>query len=167
MCSSDLLGLHDIDVGKVYEWAVETLSTLRVEVRSDGTGPLNRVGMFLNEHTNNMLIINSFVDRRSGLIEAPVREPRGELMIRFEPDTKLLFITAKSLRDWCSDNQISYKMLCEELRKLKVMKSLVKKSMSKGSDINTPSVVALMLDTTSASELDPEVEAKAPHENND
>jgi len=161
------LGLHDIDVGAVYKWAAETLSTMRIEVRSDGTGPLNRVGMFLNEHNNNMLIINSFVDRRSGLIEAPVREPRGELMIRFEPDTKLLFITAKSLRDWCSDNQISYKMLCEELKKLKVMKGLIKKSMSKGSDINTPSVVALMIDTSLATELDPEVEAKAPHENND
>lgn len=162
------LGLHDIDVGKVYEWAVKTMGHLRVEVRSDGTGPLNRVGMFLNQHNNNMLIVNSFVDRRNGLVEAPVREPRGELMIRYEPDTKLLFIAAKALRDWCSDTQISYKMLSDELKKMGVMKGLLKKSMSKGSDISTPSVVALMLDCSVATELDPEVEIETQKdENND
>lgn len=160
------LGLHDIDVGKVYEWAAATLSSMRLEVRSDGAGPLNRVGSFLNEHNNNMLIVNSFVDRRAGLVEAPVREPRGELMIRFEPDTKLLFISAKSLRDWCSDNQISYKMLCAELKKMGVMKALTKKSLSKGSDITTPSVTALMLDCSLAAELDPEAD-QGKDENND
>lgn len=160
------LGLHDIDTGKVYEWAAQELSRMRLEVRSDGSSPLNRVGSFLNEHNNNMLIVNSFVDRRAGLMEAPVREPRGELMIRFEPDTKLLYIAAKNLRDWCSDNQISYKMMCAELKKMGVLKALTKKSLSKGSDITTPSVTALMLDCTLAAELDPEAD-QVKDENND
>jgi len=160
------LGLHDIDVGAVYKWAVETLGSMRVEVRSDSTTPLNRIGMFLNENNNNMLIVNSFVDRRAGLAEAPVREPRGELMTRYEPDTKLLYIAAKPLRDWCSDNQISYKILCEDLKKMKVVKGILKKSLSKGSDITTPSVAALMIDCTLAVELDPEADT-TPHGNND
>jgi len=159
------LGLHDIDVGGIYKWAAETLGALRTEVRSDGTGPLNRVGMFLNEHNNNMLIVNSTVDKRSGLIAAPIREPRGELMIRYEPDTKLLYIAAKALRDWCSDNQVSYKMLCDELKNMRVLKGLPKKSMSKGSDITTPSVVALMIDCSLATELDPEADAALVHAN--
>jgi hypothetical protein len=150
------LGLHDIDMGAVYRWAVATLGSLQHEVRADGTGPLNRIGMFLNQHHNNMLIVNSFADRRTGLMETPVREPRGELMIRYEPDTKLLFISAKALRDWCADSQVSYKMLCDELKKMKVLKGLPKKSMSKGSDISSPSVVALMIDCGLATELDPE-----------
>lgn len=161
------LHLHDIDVGAIYKWAVETLSNLRVEVRSDGTGPINRIGMFLNEHNNNMLIVNSSVDRRSGLTEAPIREPRGELMTRYEPDMKMLYIAVKPLRDWCSENQISYKMLCEELKRMKVVKGLIKKSMSKGSDISTPSVVALMVDCTVATELDPDAEVFMTNENND
>ena len=159
------LGLHDIDVGAIYKWAAETLGALRTEVRSDGTGPLNRIGMFLNEHNNNMLIVNSTVDKRSGLTQAPIREPRGELMIRYEPDTKLLYIAAKALRDWCSDSQVSYKMLCDDLRKLNVLKGLPKKSMSKGSDITTPAVVALMIDCSLATELDPEVDATVEHAN--
>lgn len=159
------LGLHDIDVSAIYKWAVETLGNLRVEVRSDGTSPINRIGMFLNEHNNNMLIVNSFVDKRTGLTEAPIREPRGELMTRYEPDTKLLYITVKPLRDWCSDNQISYKMLVDELKRMKVIKGIAKKSMSKGSDITTPSVVALMIDCAVAGDLDPEVESLTENEN--
>jgi hypothetical protein len=152
------LGLHDIDVAAVYKWAVETLSTMRIEVRADGMTPLSRIGMFLNEKNSNMLIIKSTADKRSGLFEAPIREPRGELMTRYEPDTKLLFISTKALREWCSDNQISYKMICADLQKAKVIKGIVKKSMSKGSDMNTPSVFALMFDCTVATDLDPEVE---------
>lgn len=150
------LGLHDIDVAAVYKWAVATLSTMRIEVRSDGATPLSRIGMFLNEKNNNMLIVNSTVDKRSGLTAAPIREPRGELMTRYEPDTKMLFISTKALREWCSKNQISYKMLCAELEKTAVTKGVVKKSMSKGSDIATPSVFALMVDVTITTELDPE-----------
>jgi hypothetical protein len=158
------LGLHDIDVAKVYEWAVETMSNMRVEVRSDSMTPLSRIGMFLNEKNNNMLIVNSNIDKRSGLTEAPIREPRGELMTRYEPDKKLLFISSKALREWCSENQISYKMLCSELQKEKITTGIIKKSLSKGSDITTPSVFALVIDCTVATELDPEAETPT-HDN--
>ena len=152
------LGLHDIDVALVYKWAVERLGNLRLDVRADNTGPLSRIGMFLNEKTNNMLIVNSNVDKRTGLTEAPIREPRGELLIRYEPDQKMLFIAARGLREWCSINQISYKALTFDLKTMKVMKGLVKKSLSKGSDITTPSVLAMMIDCSVAKELDPEAE---------
>ena len=105
-----------------------------------------------------MLIVKSTVDKRSGLFESPIREPRGELMTRYEPDTKLLFISTKALREWCSENQISYKMVCADLQKAKIIKGIIKKSMSKGSDMTTPSVFALMIDCAVATDLDPEVE---------
>jgi hypothetical protein len=159
------LGLHDIDMSAVYKWAVETMSRMRVEVRSDGMTPLSRIGMFLNEKNNNMLIINSTVDKRSGLLEAPIREPRGELMTRFEPDKKLLYISTKALREWCSENQISYKMLCEDLQKNKITTGVLKKSLSKGSDITTPSVFALVIDCSVATDLDLEVDT-ANHDDN-
>lgn len=161
------LGLHDINVGDVYKWAVNTLGNLRIEVRSDGTSALSRIGAFLNEKTNNMLIVNSSVDKRSGLTEAPIREPRGELMIRYEPDTKLLFISVKQLRDWCSENQISFKSLYEELRSQKITTGQVKKSMSKGSDITSPSVTAVVLDCSIAIELDVETRLSIRNEDRD
>lgn len=139
---------------------------MRLEVRSDGMAPLSRIGQFLNEKNNNMLIVKSTSDKRSGLLEVPVREPRGELMTRYEPDTKMLYISAKALREWCSANQISYKMLCADLQKDNITKGVVKKSMSKGSDMNTPSVFALMIDCAVATDLDPEVETTKHDDNN-
>jgi hypothetical protein len=86
-------------------------------------------------------------------------------MTRYEPDTKMLFISAKALREWCSENQISYKMMCAELQKAKIIKGVVKKSMSKGSDMTTPSVFALMIDCAVATDLDPEVEVTTNDDN--
>ena len=163
------LGLHEISVDEVYRWAAVTLGRLRLEVRADNTSPISRIGMFLNEFNNSMLVVNSFVDKRNGtaLMEAPIREPRGaQLISRYEPDTKLLYISVKPLRDWCSENQVSYKMLLDDLKKSKVVKGVVKKSMSKGSDISTPPVAALLIDCAVATELDPEVDIPATDGNN-
>ena len=49
-------------------------------------------------------------------------------------------------------------MVCADLQKAKIIKGIVKKSMSKGSDMTTPSVFALMIDCAVATDLDPEVE---------
>ena len=129
---------------------------MRVEVRPGVSGPLAHLGLFLNAHNNNMLVVNSTVDKRSGLTEAPIREPRGELITRYEPDTKLLFITIKLLRDWCSENQVSYKSLVDELQRMGACVGVLKKAMSRGSSMSTPSVSALVIDCTKATALDPE-----------
>jgi hypothetical protein len=85
-----------------------------------------------------------------------VREPRGELITRYEPDTKLLFITTKTLREWCSENQISYKALVDDLHKMGACHGSIKKAMSRGSDMSTPPVNALVIDCAKATALDPE-----------
>ena len=114
-----------------------------------------------------MLIVNSTVDKRSGLMEVPVREPRGELITRFEPDTKQLFITIKILREWCSENQISYKGLVEDLHRMGACLGTLKKAMSRGSDMSTPAVSALVVDCTKATALDPEDTTPLPSPSDD
>lgn len=149
------LGLHDIEVSDVYAWAVKFLRGLKDDIRPENTqNPLGQLGLFLNATNSNWLVVNSTADRRSGTFEIPVREPRGELINRLEPDTMKLYITAKKLREWCNDNQISYKALEKNLIKTGVSIGLVKKSMSKGSDIATPAVAALVIDCAKATELD-------------
>jgi hypothetical protein len=161
------IGLLNIPVEPVYRWAVQTISTLRKEIRPGLGNPLVHLGLFLNMHNNNMLIVKSTVDKRMGITEAPIREPRGELITRYEPDTKKLFISIKQLRDWCADNQISYKALVDELTKMEACVGSIKKAMSRGSDISTPSVNALVIDCTKATALDPEEEDKNPSEPSD
>jgi hypothetical protein len=156
------LGLHNIDVAAVYTWAVQELGKMRVEVRPGVVGPLAHLGLFLNAHNNNMLIVNSTVDKRSGLNAVPVREPRGELITRYEPDTKLLFVTTKVLREWCSETQVSYKALVDDLHRLGACQGSIKKAMSRGSDMSTPPVNALVIDCNKATTLDPEDKTPLP-----
>ena len=153
---SKRLGLHNIDVQQVYNWASGELGRMRVEVRPGRSGPLNSIGLFLNKHHSNMLIVSSLVDKRSGLTEAPIQEPRGPLITRFEPDTKLLYITCKDLREWCSENQVSYKSLLADLETAGVSRGVVKKSLSRGANIATPSVSALVIDNEKAGLMEPE-----------
>jgi hypothetical protein len=140
----------------VYNWAVKTIGSMRVEVRPGVAGPLAQLGLFLNAHNNNMLIVKSTSDKRSGMFEVPVREPRGELITRFEPDTKHLFISIKALREWCSENQVSYKALTDELQVIGAGLGVMKKCLSRGSDMTTPAVSALVVDCAKATVLDPE-----------
>lgn len=161
------LGLHNIDVAAVYSWAVAELGRMRVDVRPGVVGPLAHLGLFLNLHNNNMLIVSSTVDKRSGLTSAPIREPRGELITRYEPDTKLLFITTKALREWCSESQVSYKALVDDLYKMGACQGSIKKAMSRGSDMSTPPVNALVVDCNKATQLDPEDTAPLPAPSND
>ena len=161
------LGLHNIAVENIYAWAVQTIGRMRVEVRPGISGPLAHMGLFLNEHNNNMLVINSTVDKRSGLTEAPIREPRGELITRYEPDTKHLFVTVKLLREWCSENQVSYKGLVDDLYKMGACIGTLKKAMSRGSAMSTPPVSALVIDCAKATALDPEDTTPVPAPSDD
>jgi hypothetical protein len=107
------------------------------------------------------------VDKRSGLTEAPIREPRGELITRYEPDTKHLFVTVKLLREWCSENQVSYKGLVDDLYKMGACVGTLKKAMSRGSAMSTPPVSALVIDCAKATALDPEDSTPAPAPSDD
>jgi hypothetical protein len=154
---AERLALHNIDTGRVYRWAVKQLMWMKGDVSSENAitvGPLTHIGMYLNEKNNNLLVINSYVDRRSGIMEAPIREPRGELLSRYEPDSKKLFISAKPLRLWCSMNQVSYKAMKENLTALKIMDGEMRKSMARGTDMSTPAVPALVIDCVKAKEYD-------------
>lgn len=149
------LGLHSIDVAKVYAWVVDFLRNLKDEIRPESAAnPLGQLGLFLNATNNNWLVVNSTADRRQGVFEMPVREPRGELINRLEPDTMKLFITSKKLREWCNENQISYKSLEKNLIQSGASIGVTKKVMSKGSDITTPAVAALVIDCNKTTELD-------------
>jgi hypothetical protein len=84
------------------------------------------------------------------------------LITRYEPDTKLLFITTKTLREWCSENQVSYKALVDDMYKLGACQGSIKKAMSRGSDMSTPPVNALVIDCNKATALDPEDKTPLP-----
>ena len=128
-------GLIDWNINRIYTYAGGLIERLR----ADTTAPLDDVeqvvGDYLYRHMQNILVVNDMVDLRTNMQSAPVREPKGELLIRIEPDTKMMFMIAKPFKEHCVKYQINY---TDTLRKLTEKGRLVRrdgKRLSKGTAV--------------------------------
>ena len=144
------LQLHDYDMKAVYDWLKGMLGEMREDIKPPISNPASTLGEFINGHMNHALVVNGENDARSNMIPMPTMEPRGELFIRYEPDTKLLWIAAKPFKDFCVARQINYKDLLNELKEANVFKEAANKRMAKGMKVVSPAVRALMFDASQA-----------------
>ena len=143
------LGLHDYDMKAIYEWMKKMLSEMRNEVKAPQTdNPTAALGDFINAHIGNILVVNGEVDARTNMVAMPMMEPRNELLVRYEPDTKELYIAAKQFKDYCVQHQLNYKNTIKKLEAIKVYKESINKRMAKGMNIVSPPVRALKFDTS-------------------
>lgn len=142
------LRLIDIDVKRIFNWLVVFLKTGKGEVKNgiitDGAGAL---GSFIAANINNILIIRDGA-ASNGLPTPPIKEPRGELLIRYEPDTKYLYIVQKKFKEWCAKNQVSYHDTINNLRNSGVAITATKKRIGKGTMVASPPLNVLMIDDT-------------------
>ena len=98
------------------------------------------IGEFINENWFKVLVINDLADNRTGLDQIPLIEPKQELVIRIEPDTKKTYISAKHLRQYCSKQQVPVQDMLIKLREADAYEGTMKKRMSKGTKIPSPPV---------------------------
>jgi len=140
------LDLCNWDVARIFKWACKMLMKLRKTAVIPTANDEQTLGEFLISRIDNILIINDGTDRRSKLQELPILEPKRELMIRYEPDTQRIFITAASFRQYCSQRSIGFRALVERMKSSGMYLGSGVKRMSKGMRINTPGVQALTFD---------------------
>lgn len=140
------LGLHDYPMKTIYQWVVEELTDMRKESSFSAISSSAVLGEFINIHVMNTLVVNGMVDNRTSLHGLPILEPRGPLLCRYEPDTRMMFLAAKQFRAFCSKQQVTYDELIRQLEKDGVLQGIVRKRMTKGSKIVGAPVNALMLD---------------------
>lgn len=140
------LGLIDIDIKRVFEWMVIEFSKMRHEIKAPPTNQASTIGEFLNEFRGSILVINDAADKRSGMAQLPIVEPKFDLLARIEPDTKKLFISAKHLRQFCTKNQITLKDVLNTLAAEGIYEKTVKKRMAKGTKIEGLPTDAFMFD---------------------
>lgn len=136
-------GLLNWDMSHIYQWSCGLVERLRKETDAPLYGATQVVGDYLYRHMQNILVVNDAVDRRTNLPSPPIREPRGELLIRIEPDTKMMYMIAKPFREYCVKYQINYN---ETLNKLEEEGRLVKrdgKRLSKGTTVSGDNVHCL------------------------
>lgn len=146
------LGLIDWNMKRIYNWAAEMLLTSRNETTPPLTDVSAILGDYINRHMQNVLVVNDAVDNRSTMSHlqaAPTLEPRGPLLIRYEPDTKRMYINAKEFKRDCVDLQINYRETLKLLEAKGVYIGAATKRLSKGMKVASPGVHSIILDCSS------------------
>ena len=152
------LGLIDIDVGRIFKWALKEFAQMREDTKPPASSHASVIGEYWNEHRRNTLVINGQVDKRTGVEMLPILEPQGELILRMEPDTQKLYIIAKKLRGWCSQHQITLKDVLNSLTADGVYEGVVKKRMAKGTKLGSvPPVDVFVFDCAKGEFIDPDL----------
>jgi hypothetical protein len=145
---SKKLGLHDYDMKAIYNWLKVQLGSMREELSPPTTESTNILGDFINSHINNVVVVNGKADARTNLDAAPIMEPKGELHIRYEPDTKRMYITVAAIRKHCAERQIGYKDWLKQMADKNILVGVTNKRMSKGMKVISPAVRVVELDTS-------------------
>ena len=143
------LGLHDIPIKPVFNYAVDLIKETRTRNKQYMFDSDDYLGGFLQKHFNEILVINGNKDNRTGLEHAPIREPRGALTARYEPDTKMLYVVLKTYRQACAKDFTNFEESLITYRKSGALTGIKKKRMASGTVANTQAAVnALCFDTS-------------------
>jgi len=141
------LGLIDWDMKAIYKWATDKLKDIRGDVTPPVTNVVSSIAEFLNRHVQNYISVKDEADGRSGFENSPSQEPRSELMIRVEPDTKKMYIAVKPFKADCVKYQINYKDTLKELKDKGILVGMENKRLSKGMQLVTPPTYCMVLNT--------------------
>ena len=132
---------------RIYDWVVEEAKTLKSESAPQGLNPSGVIGEYVINNMQNMLVINGAADKRSSMAPVPIREPRGALHIRFEPDTNKLCLVVNPFKESCVDKQINYTETVSALKKVGAL-TAGSQRIGKGLTGINFSIHCLILDTT-------------------
>lgn len=102
---------------------------------------------FLKVNVSNCFVLNSDVDGRSTTGPIALQDSFGELLVRFEPDTKDLYIAVKQFKDFCLVKRLNCKDFLSQLEDEGIFVGVCNKRMSKGLDMQTPAVRVLQFNT--------------------
>jgi len=111
------LKLISWDLKAIYAWSKSTLAEMRDIVEPPKFNVANIIGDYYDRYAQNVLIIDGNTDARTKLTPLPVKEPRGPLMIRYEPDTKRMILSVAAFRKECRDSQTNYNDIVKEMER--------------------------------------------------
>lgn len=96
------MGLHDIPIQPVFDYGIKLINTSRDKGREYMFDADEFLSLFMRNKYHEVLIINGKNDKRTGLEQGPIREPRNALSMRYEPDTKMLYVSVAAYRNECN-----------------------------------------------------------------
>ena len=148
------LNLSTYDMKAIYAWVCQTIQGMRDEIKPPADDAAVIIGDYINRHMQNILVVKADNDNRTAAGSLPTYEPRGELLIRYEPDTKQMFFVTSQFKKDCVERQINYKDTLRELKERGYLAGNPNKRMSKGMKITSPAVHTLQFDCTNSGFID-------------
>lgn len=143
------LGLHDIPVRPVFDYGIGLIKESRQRTSEFMFDNEEFLGGFLQRHFHEILVINGKKNGSTGLDYAPIREPRGALTARYEPDTKMLYVVTRTFREDCAKVMANFEEVIAPYKKSKALVDIKKKRMTAGTVANTQAPTnAMCFDTT-------------------
>jgi hypothetical protein len=145
------LALHNISPDWVMDWVLQRLiPDMQRNLAQATSGYTDVLGDFMNQNIDNVLTINSEVDKRSlrseGVTPFAMQLPRRQLIIRIEPDLKHVYVVAKEFKEFCTKKQIMYKEFLRGLEASGAYMGETKKRMGKGTSLDYPAVQVYQFD---------------------
>lgn len=118
------LGLINYDIQSLMEY----VKGLNEGIQSDVVQQVSDMALvarealatYINDNINNALIIHSN-DNKFGVPPAPIMMPKGALRMRYEPDTKLLWIPASEFKTYMTNRQIDIRTSMKYLADLGIL----------------------------------------------
>ena len=139
---TNTLGLTSFNLSRITKTVVKLVIRAGEELRAQATTSVESFAAFVNKNINNMLIVDSKM-RTSGLQNEPYVKPKGSLVVRYEPDTKTLFIVQKDFNRWCAENFVNAKEMRQLFREETGSElDMIKKRMGAGWDADFGAVNA-------------------------
>jgi hypothetical protein len=142
------------DMARLYKVVTDKLQEMRALTKAPVNNVSAVVGDYIYRHINNILVVDEGADKRTHLPMAPLVEPRGELLIRYEPDTKRMFIAITAFRKDCVDFQVDYTETVKELKEKGLLVEIMNKRLSKGMSVASAGVRCLVLDCDNSEFID-------------
>jgi len=142
------LGLHDIPIQAIFNWAVKEVDNMRESTKLSMDDYAAMIGEFLLKHNMNILIINRHSTSKSGIAATPIVQPRSSIYVRYEPDTERIQIVRSVLKEFCVDKQITFNDLLDGLNREGSFISSARTRIDIGTDMHAPPVEVLEFDAS-------------------
>jgi len=105
---SKRLNLHDVPMQPVFDFGIKLVRDSRSKGKEYMFDADEFLSLFMRNKYHEVLIINGKQDKRTGLEQGPIREPRNALSMRYEPDTKMLYVSASAYRLECNRMSMNF-----------------------------------------------------------
>lgn len=114
---SKKLNLHDIPVTPIFDFAVNLIDRARDRSKQYMFNVDDFLGLFLERRYHEILVINGKMDKRLSIEAGPIKEPKGALSARYEPDTKMLYVSSSAFNAELQKNVLNFEEVIAPYKK--------------------------------------------------